>query len=407
MAASYPNTNGGIMQYRKDKNGDSLSLLGFGCMRFSKKGSGIDLEKAEREIMEAYRLGVNYYDTAYIYSGSEAALGEIFDRNGIRSKIKIATKLPQYLVGSNSALDKYFNEQLSRLRTEYVDYYLMHHLTDIAMWEKLKKVGVLEWIKDKKKSGAIRNIGFSYHGNSDGFLKILNDYDWDICQIQYNYFDEFSQAGVAGLKAAAEKGIPVVIMEPLRGGKLVNMLPESAKKVMDDSGRDWTPAEWSFRWLYNQPEVTVVLSGMNSLEMIRENCRTASDAEAGHFTKTDFDTLALVTEKIRENEKVGCTGCRYCMPCPKGVDIPGTFRCYNAMFIEGKSQGRLEYGQTVALTKDSAFASQCVGCGKCEKHCPQEIPIRKMLKEADKALRPLPYKIGFNIARRFMLRKAK
>lgn len=407
MAASYPNTNGGIMQYRKDKNGDSLSLLGFGCMRFSKKGSGIDLEKAEREIMEAYRLGVNYYDTAYIYSGSEAALGEIFERNGIRSKIKIATKLPQYLVGSNSALDKYFNEQLSRLRTEYVDYYLMHHLTDIAMWEKLKKVGVLEWIKDKKKSGAIRNIGFSYHGNSDGFLKILNDYDWDICQIQYNYFDEFSQAGVAGLKAAAEKGIPVVIMEPLRGGKLVNMLPESAKKVMDDSGRDWTPAEWSFRWLYNQPEVTVVLSGMNSLEMIRENCRTASDAEAGHFTKTDFDTLALVTEKIRENEKVGCTGCRYCMPCPKGVDIPGTFRCYNAMFIEGKSQGRLEYGQTVALTKDSAFASQCVGCGKCEKHCPQEIPIRKMLKEADKALRPLPYKIGFNIARRFMLRKAK
>ena len=407
MAASYPNTNGGIMQYRKDKNGDSLSLLGFGCMRFSKKGSGIDLEKAEREIMEAYRLGVNYYDTAYIYSGSEAALGEIFERNGIRSKIKIATKLPQYLVGSNSALDKYFNEQLSRLRTEYVDYYLMHHLTDIAMWEKLKKVGVLEWIKDKKKSGAIRNIGFSYHGNSDGFLKILNDYDWDICQIQYNYFDEFSQAGVAGLKAAAEKGIPVVIMEPLRGGKLVNMLPESAKKVMDDSGRDRTPAEWSFRWLYNQPEVTVVLSGMNSLEMIRENCRTASDAEAGHFTKTDFDTLALVTEKIRENEKVGCTGCRYCMPCPKGVDIPGTFRCYNAMFIEGKSQGRLEYGQTVALTKDSAFASQCVGCGKCEKHCPQEIPIRKMLKEADKALRPLPYKIGFNIARRFMLRKAK
>ena len=149
------------------------------------------------------------------------------------------------------------------------------------------------------------------------------------------------------------------------------------------------------------------MSGMNSLEMIRENCRTASDAEAGHFTKTDFDTLALVTEKIRENEKVGCTGCRYCMPCPKGVDIPGTFRCYNAMFIEDKSQGRLEYGQTVALTKDSAFASQCVGCGKCEKHCPQEIPIRKMLKEADKALRPLPYKIGFNIARRFMLRKAK
>ena len=204
------------MQYRKDKNGDELSLLGYGCMRFSKKGGGIDIDKAERELMEAYRSGVNYYDTAYIYGGSEAAVGEIFERNNIREKIKIATKLPQYLVGSRAALDKYLNEQLSRLRTSYVDYYLMHHLTDISMWEKLKNLGVIDLIAEKKKSGVIRNIGFSYHGNSDGFLKILNDYDWDICQIQYNYFDEYSQAGVSGLKAAAAKGIPVVIMEPLR-----------------------------------------------------------------------------------------------------------------------------------------------------------------------------------------------
>ena len=399
--------SGGVMQYRKDKNGDELSVLGYGCMRFSKKGGGIDIDKAEHELMEAYRAGVNYYDTAYIYGGSEAACGEIFERNDIRDKIKIATKLPQYLVGSNASLDKYFNEQLSRLRTDYVDYYLMHHLTDISMWEKLKNVGVLDWIAEKKKSGAIRNIGFSYHGNSDGFLKILNDYDWDICQIQYNYFDEYSQAGVAGLKAAAEKGIPVVIMEPLRGGKLVNMLPETAKKVMRESNRDWTPAEWSFRWLYNQPEVTVVLSGMNTAEMVHENCRTADKAKAGHFTQQDFDTLKAVTEKIRENEKVGCTGCRYCMPCPKGVDIPGAFSCYNTMFIESKRDGRMQYAQAVGLTKDSAFASQCIGCGKCEKHCPQGIPIRKMLKEADKALRPLPYKIGINIARKFMLREAK
>ncbi len=398
---------GGAMQYRKDKNGDELSLLGYGCMRFSKKGGGIDIDKAERELMEAYRSGVNYYDTAYIYGGSEAAVGEIFERNNIREKIKIATKLPQYLVGSRAALDKYLNEQLSRLRTSYVDYYLMHHLTDISMWEKLKNLGVIDWIAEKKKSGVIRNIGFSYHGNSDGFLKILNDYDWDICQIQYNYFDEYSQAGVSGLKAAAAKGIPVVIMEPLRGGKLVNMLPEAAKKVMKDSKRDWTPAQWSFRWLYNQPEITVVLSGMNSIEMVRENCRTASDSEAGQFTAEDFETLRAVTEKIRENEKVGCTGCRYCMPCPKGVDIPGTFSSYNTMFIESKRDGRMQYAQAVGLTKESAFASQCIGCGKCEKHCPQEIPIRKMLKEADKALRPLPYKIGINIARKFMLRDAK
>ena len=394
------------MQYRTDKNGNRLSVLGFGCMRFAQKGRSIDLAETERQIMEAFRSGVNYYDTAYIYPGSEAALGEIVQRNGIRDEIYIATKLPQYLVGSRAALDRYFNEQLSRLRTDHIDYYLMHHLTDVAMWEKLKAVGVLEWIAEKKQSGAIRNIGFSYHGNTDGFVRILDDYDWDMCQIQYNYFDEYAQAGVDGLKAAAKKGVPVVIMEPLRGGKLVNMLPQDAKDEIEASGRGWSPAEWSFRWLYDQPEVTVVLSGMNTLDMVRENCRTADSARAGAFTDADRDVLRRVTEAIRASDKVGCTGCRYCMPCPKGVDIPGTFRCYNAMFIESPSQGRFQYAQTVGLTKEPAFASQCIQCGKCEKHCPQELPIREKLKEADKALRPLPYRIGINIVRKFMFRKA-
>ena len=394
------------MQYRTDKNGNRLSVLGFGCMRFAQKGRSIDLAETERQIMEAFRSGVNYYDTAYIYPGSEAALGEIVQRNGIRDEIFIATKLPQYLVGSRAALDRYFNEQLSRLRTDHIDYYLMHHLTDVAMWEKLKAVGVLEWIAEKKQSGAIRSIGFSYHGNTDGFVRILDDYDWDMCQIQYNYFDEYAQAGVDGLKAAAKKGVPVVIMEPLRGGKLVNMLPQDAKDVIEASGRGWSPAEWSFRWLYDQPEVTVVLSGMNTLDMVRENCRTADSARAGAFTDADRDVLRRVTEAIRASDKVGCTGCRYCMPCPKGVDIPGTFRCYNAMFIESPSQGRFQYAQTVGLTKEPAFASQCIQCGKCEKHCPQELPIREKLKEADKALRPLPYRIGINIVRKFMFRKA-
>ncbi len=395
------------MQYRKDKKGNLLSVLGFGCMRFPQKGRSIDLEETEREIMEAFHAGVNYFDTAYIYGGSEAALGEIVERNGIREKISIATKLPQYLVGSRAALDRYFTEQLARLRTDRVDYYLMHHLTDVAMWEKLKSVGVIEWIEEKKRNGAIRQIGFSYHGNTDGFLRILNDYDWDMCQIQYIYLDVYAQAGVDGLKTAAQKGIPVVIMEPLRGGKLVNMLPARAKEIMQDSGRDWSPAEWSFRWLYNQPEVTVVLSGMNSLDMVRENCRTADSAGAGTFTQADFDVLKRVTEAIRASDKVGCTGCRYCMPCPKGVDIPGTFRCYNAMFIESPSEGRMQFAQTVGLTREPAFASQCVQCGKCEKHCPQGIPIREKLKEADKALRPLPYKIGISVVRKFMFRKTK
>ena len=395
------------MQYREDKNGEKLSILGYGCMRFTKKGNSIDIDKAEKEIMEAYNQGVNYYDTAYIYSGSEAALGEIVEKNNIRDKIKIATKLPQYLIGNGKGLDKYFNEELSRLKTDYVDYYLMHHLTDVAMWEKLKAVGILEWIEKKKKEGSIRNIGFSYHGNSENFITILEDYNWDFCQIQYNYMDEVTQAGVIGLKAAAKKGIPVVIMEPLRGGKLVNMLPEKAKKLIDNNERGWSAEEWAFRWLYNQPEVTVVLSGMNSIEMVKENCRVASDSGEGNLNESDLKLLEEIKRLIKEKEKVGCTGCRYCMPCPKGVDIPGIFACYNTMYIENKNSGRFQFAQTVGLTKEPAFATQCIECGKCETHCPQNIPIREKLKEADKALRPLPFKIGIGIARKYMLRKAK
>ncbi len=395
------------MEFRKDKNGTDLSILGYGCMRFTKKGSSIDLNKAQREIMTAYKAGVNYFDTAYIYPGSEAALGAIVAKNKIRDKIKIATKLPQYMITSRKAIDKYFNEELGRLRTDYIDYYLMHHLTDKAMWDKLKAIGIEKWIKEKKASGQIKNIGFSYHGNSDNFKKILDDYDWDFCQIQYNYLDEVTQAGVEGLKAAAERGIPVIIMEPLRGGKLVNMLPEKAKRIMASSDRGWTAPEWAFRWLWNQPEVTVVLSGMNSVQMVKENVKIASSAKVGDFTAKDFALIERVKKAISENEKVGCTGCRYCMPCPKGVDIPGTFRAYNTMYTESKKDGRFQYAQTVGLTKEPAFATQCVGCGKCERHCPQSIPIRVMLKEADKALRPIPYKVGINVVRKFMFRKPK
>ena len=395
------------MQYREDRYGNRLSVLGYGCMRFTKKGNSIDIEKAEQEIMAAFDTGVNYFDSAYIYPGSEEAIGQIFEKKGIRERINIATKLPQYMIGSRAALDKYFNEELARLRTDYIDYYLMHHMTDVAMWESLKKAEIIDWIAEKKASGAIRNIGFSYHGNTDNFLRILNDYDWDFCQIQYNYLDEVAQAGRAGLLAAAEKGMAVMIMEPLRGGKLVNMLPQGALDVMKKSGRGWSPAEWGLRWLYDQKEVTVVLSGMNSLEMVEENCRVASEAEAGLMTQEDFVILEEVKKEIRAKEKVGCTGCRYCMPCPKGVDIPGIFRCYNAMYTESKSLGRFQFAQTVGLTREPAFASQCVKCGKCEKHCPQNIPIREKLVEADRALRPLPYKIGINFARYFMFRKKR
>lgn len=395
------------MQYRKNKSGEDISILGYGCMRFTKKGNSIDIDKAEKEVMEAIEGGVNYLDTAYIYPGSEEAVGEILARNDARSRVKIATKLPQYLISSRKSIDRYFAEQLKRLRTDYVDYYLMHMLTDIASWNKLKELGIEDWIATKKAEGSIKNLGFSFHGNTEMFLKLLDAYDWDFCQIQYNYMDEFSQAGRKGLLAAAQKGIPVIIMEPLRGGKLVDLLPEKAKKWIDENPKRYSPAEWAFRWLWNQPEITCVLSGMNTIDMVQENMRIASDVQAGEFSDEDLAMIDKIKGEINHNIKVPCTGCAYCMPCPKGVDIPGTFRCYNEMYTENKSTGRFEYAQVIGLREKSAFASQCVECGKCEQHCPQHIAIREELKKADKELRPIPYKIGIEVARKYFMRKHK
>ena len=392
------------MNYRKDRYGNELSQLGFGCMRFTRKGAQIDYEKAEREIMYAVENGVNYFDTAYAYPGSEECLGRILDENGVRDRVNIATKLPQYLIRSMKGVEKTFAEELSRLRTDRIDYYLMHMFTDLSEWEKLKAMGIEDWIAARKADGSIRQIGFSYHGDTDMFLKILNAYDWDFCQVQYNYLDENSQAGRRGVEAAAEKGIPVIIMEPLRGGKLVN-LPVDALRALRESGRGYTPAELGLRWLWDQSGVTVVLSGMNSSEMVQENIRIASDAAPGSFTEKDHGLVDSVRRIIKEKEKVGCTGCRYCMPCPQGVDIPGTFHYYNLMYIEGKKTGvRMEYARNVGLQKDAGFASKCIGCGKCEQHCPQSIPIREKLREADRDLRPLPYRIGISVARKVMSR---
>lgn len=389
------------MQYRNDRNRQPISLLGYGCMRFTKKGNSINMEKAEKELLRAIELGVNYFDTAYIYGGSEVALGKILAKNNCREKINIATKLPQYLIKSKSGINKYFKEQCERLQTNYIDYYLMHMLTDIGAWEKLKRLGIEDWIAEKKASGEIKNLGFSFHGNTEKFLEILNAYDWDFCQIQYNYLDEHSQAGVAGLKAAHEKGIPVIIMEPLRGGKLVDMLPETAKKIIADYKTKRTPAEWAFRWLFNQPEVTCVLSGMNSLDMVEENCRIASDTDAFSFTEDDFALIEQVKDEIKKKTKVGCTACGYCMPCPKGIDIPTAFRCYNQMYTEKKSSGRSEYIQCLAYNKDRTDIKSCVECGRCEKHCPQHIEIRKELKNARKALQPFHYNVMLKLMRIF------
>ena len=382
------------MNYRKDRYGNEISILGYGCMRFTQSGGKINMEKAEAEIMEAYRAGVNYYDTAYVYPGSEAALGEILAKNGIRDKVSIATKLPHYLIKNGGSMEKYFAEQLSRLKTDYIDYYLMHMLTDVKTWERLKTLGILEWLAEKKASGAIKQIGFSYHGNADMFCRLIDVYDWDFCQIQYNYMDENTQAGRKGLLYANQKGIPVIIMEPLRGGKLVSRLPEKAVEIFSDYPIKQTPAQWACKWLWSQPEGTCVLSGMNSLEMVRDNVATASSVKIGEVGEREEAMLKQVVQAINAKMKVGCTGCGYCMPCPQNVDIPAAFSAYNHKYSEGSFSALQEYFMCTALRKDYSGASNCIECGKCEMHCPQHIEIRKELKNAKRHLETPVYKLG-------------
>ncbi len=390
------------MNYRTDRYGNQLSILGFGCMRFKNKLGKIDMVETEKQIMTAFEGGVNYFDTAYIYPGSEAALGEILEKNGIRDKVYIATKFPHYLVKSIDELDKMFSEELRRLRTDYVDYYLMHMLTDTDTWDRLKALGVDKWLAEKKASGVIRQVGFSYHGNTEMFCSVVDAHDWDICIIQYNYMDEHSQAGRRGLCYAHSKGLPVVIMEPLRGGKLVNRLPDEAKKCFADYKVSRTPADWAFRWLWSQPEVTVVLSGMNSEEMVRENVATASSVEIGEIGAEEDAMLKKVVSAINADMKVGCTGCGYCMPCPKGVDIPGTFAAYNRRYAEGRFWSLADYVICTAMRKNSTAASNCIGCGKCEKHCPQNIEIRKQLKDAKKVLETPVYRVATKVVKWFV-----
>ncbi len=391
------------MEYRLDKYGNKLSALGFGCLRFPQKNGKIDMEATRRQIKIAVEQGVNYFDTAYVYGGSEAALGEILEAEGLRDKVNIATKLPHYLIKSRSILEKMFQEELKRLRTDRVEYYLMHMLCDLDTWDRLKKLGMEEWIAEKKANGQIGQIGFSYHGSTEMFCKLVDVYDWDFCQIQYNYLDEHSQAGRTGLHHAHAKGLPVIIMEPLRGGKLVQLLPPEAKQVFAASGQNWTPAQWGLRWLWNQKEVTVVLSGMNSEEMVLENIRTASEAKVDSFTRAEFDTVARAVAAINAKMKVGCTACGYCQPCPKGVDIPGTFAAYNRYHTEDPAGAKREYLKCTLFRKNHTSASNCIGCGKCEKHCPQGIEIRKELKNAQADLEDTRYRLYRKVLKTFKI----
>ncbi len=386
------------MLYRENpRNQQSLSILGYGCLRFTKKGTAIDQKKAEEEMRLAIEQGVNYFDTAYTYPGSEVALGT-FLAKGFRDKVNIATKLPHYYIKTPQDMERYFREQLSRLKTDHVEYYLMHMLNDVAAWERLKMLGIEEWIAEKKASGEIQNIGFSFHGGTDNFLKIIDAYDWDFCQIQYNYMDEHSQAGKRGLLYASEKGLPVIIMEPLRGGRLVQGLPASAKRIVEQAVPHRSAAEWGLRWLWNQPQVTVVLSGMNDKAQVEENIRIASDTMPGSMGEEEVQVIERIKKEINTYVKVPCTGCGYCMPCPKGVDIPVCFQSYNTSYTDSFISGMKAYFMCNALRSNPSGASNCVQCGKCAKHCPQGIAIPEELAKVRKRMENPIYRIARIIA---------
>ena len=396
------------MNYRTNtRNGDQLSALGFGCMRFPMRGNAIDEPRSEAMLVDAIEQGVNYFDTAYIYHGgkSESFLGKVLAK-GYRERVKVATKLPQFMVRTAADLDKLFNKQLDRLQTSWIDYYLIHMLSDVGTWERLKGLGIEAWIAAKKASGQIRNIGFSFHGVKDQFIKLIDTHAWDFCQIQYNYLDTNNQAGREGLRYAAAQGLPVIIMEPLRGGMIVNDLPAAVNQIWQTANPARDAAEWALRWVWNHPEATVVLSGMSNEQQVAENIRTASTAEASSLKPDELALFDKATSIMNQNIRVNCTGCQYCMPCPFGVDIPGCFAMYNERYVIGKKQPILHYiRNTGALSARPANASVCVQCGQCEPHCPQQIPIRAKLREVAADMEGTLFKPIVAVARMIMRSK--
>ena len=384
------------MQYRADpKSGNLLSALGFGCMRFPASA-----ELREQLITDAVKAGINYYDTAYLYPGSEAALGGILKKNNLRDKVFIADKLPHFMCKNGGDIEKMFNKSLERLHTDYIDYYLIHNIGSPNACKRLEGLGIKEWISAKKEQGAIREIGFSFHGKSVDFIPLLDAYDWDFCQIQYNYMNENFQAGTEGLKAIHERGMAAIIMEPLLGGKLAQRLPQKAKELFDQTVSGRTPAAWGFKWLWDKPGVTVVLSGMNAMEQLTENIETVCNSPAGSLTEEERAVYGTAYEAISEVYKVPCTGCNYCMPCPNNVNIPACFTAYNMSYAMGFSAGIQLYANATSMLNTGP--GKCTKCGVCLEKCPQSLAIPNHLKEVRKRLEPLPIRAAMAIVRRFM-----
>ena len=383
------------MQYRIDpKSGNRISALGLGCMRIPGFAIGKPDPRATQAIIErAIERGINYLDTAYLYPGNEVAVGTALARDGLRDRVFVATKLPHASCKRTEDFDRFFSEQLRRLRTDHIDYYLLHNITSPAQWERVRELGIEDWIARKKACGAIRSIGFSFHGSTDDFPVLLDAYDWDFCQIQYNYANERYQAGTVGLHAAAARGMAVFVMEPLLGGRLADKLPAPAARLLAQAGEDGlqTPADWGLSWVWNHPEVTMLLSGMTSPAMVDANAAVAERALPDTMTEAQLATIGRVVELFERANRVPCTGCNYCMPCPHGINIPGCFAAYNASFAHGWFAGMQQYFTASAVrTSSPRLASNCVSCGACARHCPQHIDIPARMADVRRRFQPGP-----------------
>jgi predicted aldo/keto reductase-like oxidoreductase len=384
------------MLYRNlGKTNLSVSILGFGCMRLpiqNGSGSGADTfdpnkvineEETKKMIQYAIDHGVNYFDTAYPYhSGkSEPLLGKAL--RGNRDKVMIATKLPVWLVKEEKDFERFLVEQMKRLETDYLDVYLLHGLNR-QVWPKMLELKVFEFLNKIRANGRVRHVGFSFHDDLKIFKEIVDSYDWGLCQIQYNFFDENYQAGKEGLTYAASKGLGIVVMEPLRGGKLTDRIPAEIKTIWESVEEKRTPAEWALRWVWNHSEVSTVLSGVSTMEQIMENIRVANEGNPHSLSEKEISIIVQVKEVYRKMLKIACTGCAYCMPCETGVDIPLNFSLYNDMFMfRNPEVNVLLYSELISPERR---ASACIECGKCEEQCPQHIQIQEVLKVVHKTL---------------------
>lgn len=376
------------MQYRLiEKTGDEISPLGFGAMRLPLKNGKVNRELAKKQIYHAIDSGINFIDTAYLYGDSETFLGEVL-HGEYKDKVKLCTKLPSINVRKYEDMEKFLDEQLKRLQRNSIDYYLIHSV-DLKTMNRLLKRDLLKFISGAKDEGKIKHIGFSYHGPKEEFEEVIDCYDWDVVMIQYNYFDDNVQVSMEGIEYAASKGMGIFVMEPLKGGILAGKMPSESETIFRKANPKKSNAQWALEWVLNNPSITCVLSGMNSIEQIDENIAIARKTTPLSLSFEEMETIEYVKRSLRNSLKINCSTCGYCMPCPQGVNIPECMRIYNEKYLfEHKglfNQSLVDYFQYVGgIMGNASNAGMCNGCGKCLRKCPQKLDIISELKKVKK-----------------------